>query len=695
MTNLITALYDTETDGLLNQLTKMHCLGLKVGAQWWSCANQPGYDGTVQPVHLPGGKVIEAVHTSLERGLDILAIADIRVAHNGQDFDERAILRLYPRWKSKPGSTLIDTVLVSRALFPEIQRTGPNTRRIAPGLRQRHSLEAWGARLGEEKAVQFDAGDWSSWSPEMSAYMLQDVVVLERLFRFLMSCKPDPRMLDTEHGFAAIIRRQEQWGFTFDHTKALDLSVDLQRTERELESALITEFGEWWEHDDLVTVNATRQVKLPQYPNVTLRRFSPKTGKELTPYVGPPLCSYESGAQYVPVRRVVFQPGSREHVRKMLQQKHGWRPTKYTKPTKTHPKGQVQVDDDVLRALPWQEAQQLADYYVVMKVRGYLSTGKKAWLKFAEQEADGQYRIHGRVNTNRALSGRCGHMDPNMGQVPAVSKGADGALYGLEGGYGAECRSLFTARAGALLVGHDGSGLEYCMLASRVARWDGGAFADIVTNHKPHAWFRDEVVGTDIVGSGDAGYATMKTLGYAYIYGGGDERLGTIAAPLEKQAARKRLGREIKERMLSRFPALKNLLDVLGAYYDRHGKLVGLDGRPLVARKRHALLNLILQSDGAVVMKRSLIILDRDLQTQGLVPGVRPDGTIRDVCDYEFCANVHDEAQSDVFTTLHPDAKDIYLQSALASVPAAGRFYNLKCPLKAEAKTGRNWLETH
>ena len=80
-------------------------------------------------------------------------------------------------------------------------------------------------------------------------------------------------------------------------------------------------------------------------------------------------------------------------------------------------------------------------------------------------------------------------------------------------------------------------------------------------------------------------------------------------------------------------------------------------------------------------MKKSLVILDTSLQASGFVSGQ----------DYEFVANVHDEAQAEVLPTL----VERYLDLATQCVPLAGKALNVKCPLKAEAKAGRSWAETH
>lgn len=109
--------------------------------------------------------------------------------------------------------------------------------------------------------------------------------------------------------------------------------------------------------------------------------------------------------------------------------------------------------------------------------------------------------------------------------------------------------------------------------------------------------------------------------------------------------------------------------------------LGGLDGRRVFVRSSHAALNTLLQSAGALLMKRALVILDADLQAQGLVPGR----------DYEFVANVHDEWQLEV----NPKYLEVIKKTAEESIAKAGVFYNFRCPLKGNADHGENWACTH
>jgi DNA polymerase-1 len=153
------------------------------------------------------------------------------------------------------------------------------------------------------------------------------------------------------------------------------------------------------------------------------------------------------------------------------------------------------------------------------------------------------------------------------------------------------------------------------------------------------------------------------------------------------------IGREVKARMLPVFgTAFDDLKAALAARVEDSRSLIGLDGRVAKITKPHAALATLLQMGEAVVMKKSLIILDRSLQEAGLRCGVDEAGVAHpERADYEYCANVHDEAQADV----RPAVRATYDRLAEASIPEAGRVLRVKCPLKADVKAGPNWAATH
>jgi DNA polymerase I len=116
-----------------------------------------------------------------------------------------------------------------------------------------------------------------------------------------------------------------------------------------------------------------------------------------------------------------------------------------------------------------------------------------------------------------------------------------------------------------------------------------------------------------------------KTFFYAFIYGAGDGKLGSIVGKGRKE------GKILRKKFLANVKGLKELTEQVKKEFNDKGYLVGLDGRKLQVRSEHSALNTKLQSAGAVIMKKALVILDKELQ-KTLVPGI----------DYEFVANVHD-----------------------------------------------------
>ena len=124
---------------------------------------------------------------------------------------------------------------------------------------------------------------------------------------------------------------------------------------------------------------------------------------------------------------------------------------------------------------------------------------------------------------------------------------------------------------------------------------------------------------------------------------------------------------------LPSFKSLKNRV----ARAAEDGYVKGIDGRKLFVRSQHAALNTLLQSAGAIVMKKALILLDRKIKEQNL--------------DAHFVANVHDEWQIEAEETIADYVGDLGVESIIQ----AGVELNLNCPLDGEYNVGSNWSETH
>ena len=131
---------------------------------------------------------------------------------------------------------------------------------------------------------------------------------------------------------------------------------------------------------------------------------------------------------------------------------------------------------------------------------------------------------------------------------------------------------------------------------------------------------------------------TAKTFIYGFLYGAGDEKIGSIVAPKAGIREKIKKGSELRSKFLKGLPALNFLIQAVKAKAKKDKALKGLDGRVLHVRSDHAALNTLLQSAGAIVMKQALVELDEALKALGYIPGD----------DYEFVANVHDEWQVEV-----------------------------------------------
>lgn len=464
-----------------------------------------------------------------------------------------------------------------------------------PSLEEGHSLAAWGQRLGFAKGefTDFDGG----YTNEMRDYCVQDTLVTKELYKHLtkeMQNGYSKESIKLEHEVAIIIAEQERNGFKLNEAGALQLL-----------SVLKTK---------LDTIQVEMAAIFP--PIVTSGRTHKTSGKPLKDIIEP------------------FNPGSRQQIAERLQEK-GWKPTKRTE------KGSVIVDEATLETLDFPEAKTLAEYMMLQKRIAQIDS----WLEALGKDG----RVHGRVITNGAVTGRMTHMKPNMAQVP--NSGSP---------YGHECRDLWIVEKGYKLVGIDASGLELRMLAHYMN--------DDVYTH--------EVVSGDIHTANQtaAGLQTRnqaKTFIYAFLYGAGSAKIGSIVGGSAKE------GQKLITSFLQNTPKLKEFREKVARIYSKEGWLPGLDGRKLLVRAEHSALNTLLQGAGAIVMKQALVILDKKLRKSKI--------------DYKFCVNVHDEWQLEVEESRAEEAG----KKGTESIKEAGIVLNMRCPLDGEYKVGNSWKETH
>ena len=222
------------------------------------------------------------------------------------------------------------------------------------------------------------------------------------------------------------------------------------------------------------------------------------------------------------------------------------------------------------------------------------------------------------------------------------------------------------------MVGCDLEGLELRCLGHYLAKFDEGAFADVVLNGDIHQQNADRVGCTR---------KEVKTLTYAFIYGAGDQKLGHSLRPELSDSQKKQLGQELRRKFLNAIPGLEPLIDAVKERVRTNNRLRGLDGRPIFCRAEHASLNYLLQSAGAIISKRWLVIGQDMLDEAGLTYDR----------DYTRCAYVHDEQQFSVIPSEADTVARLLEQAALQ----AGEYYNFRVPITAAADVGNNWAATH
>ena len=118
---------------------------------------------------------------SITTFLSWLETADYLIGHNIIGFDIPINKRLYP-WFN-PRAIIVDTLVLSRLYHPNLLDIDKKRcwKHMPLQLYRRHSLEAYGYRLGEYKGSFGKTTDWKEWSQEMQDYCEQDVIVTTKL----------------------------------------------------------------------------------------------------------------------------------------------------------------------------------------------------------------------------------------------------------------------------------------------------------------------------------------------------------------------------------------------------------------------------------------------------------------------------------------------------------------------------------
>jgi len=377
----------------------------------------------------------------------------------------------------------------------------------------------------------------------------------------------------------------------------------------------------------------THKLLLDRYPYVAGPVFTPKRDNRTKGYV--------KDAPFTRLKDTNIT--SRDHISWILQTHHGWKPTQMTATLKPI------IDETVLKEMAALGGPPVALEFLkcldITKSLGMISEGTNAWLKLCTTAN----RIHHHCSVG-AVTHRCIHRHPNLAQCKSD----------------AEFRKLFQATPGQVMVGADLASIEFKLLAHYLGRYSN-SFAETLLNGDIHQ------VNADKVG---VSRKQIKTISYAFLYGSGNIRLGHAYDPLLSEAKAKKKGKEIREAFVAAIDGLSELLEAVKAASEK-GHVRSLDGRLIKVTSSHKALNMLCQSSAAVIAKRWMVINNETIKQTGL-------------CASQL-AFIHDELQ---FECTPEHVQDLST-SLVYSAAAAGEYYNLRIPIEAEAKHGKDWSEVH
>lgn len=351
-------------------------------------------------------------------------VQPILVGHNLLSFDIQVIKHLLGL--DIPWDNIIDTLVLSQLYDP--QMPAPEGLKLT----QRHSLEAWGLRLKMPKQEHYE---WDRFSDEMLERCRSDTR-LNRALYLALSTRMAKRGFSElscyiEHGAHVVIDEQMANGIAFDTPKAKELLQCLRSEQDRLTDKI-------------------RQTFKPELKKIGDYRYRERAD-------GQPYASFLRHLQWVE-----SQPGSQLRWNADQSQYSLWEEAEFNIasppqrlkrllelgfiPQKKTKKGNPQVDEESLLEFAKdsgiEEVREIADWLVIFG----RANAVENWLTLSNHETS---RLHGRVFSCGAANRRCTHSSPNTANIPKVKTK-----------YGRECRSLFRAADGRMLVGIDAKSLQ-------------------------------------------------------------------------------------------------------------------------------------------------------------------------------------------------------------------------------------------
>lgn len=543
---------DIESDGLLPELTKFHCAGaidITTGKEYWFKSG-PKY------------------HGDFKAFLDLLSQADLIVAHNAFGYDVPALKKLAKlyglSWDIDP-SKVHCTKVMSQVL---------NYRRFGFG----HSLKQWGEFFKDNKGDY--NGGWEEFNEDMFEYMKQDVRLGTKVYQYLLKemasymqrtkSQAIGKAIRLEMEMDRIMTEQCQGGWKFNVKEAKGLVKEVDKKMKAIEDFINPKLpGKAKAKDDVP--------KKPTFTKAGKLNHHIRNWFQLDGDIDVTNCPI--WGEFSRVEFSIGDIGNTDTVKRYLYT-IGWKPDEWNwkringEFVKVSPK----LTDSSLEPLG-DVGKALTEYYTLRSRKSII----EGWFDYVDDNS----RLHGDVFSIGTPTFRQSHkIIANLPSGKAV--------------LGPEVRRLFVTEKGYKLVSADSAACQLRLLAHFMKDPD---FTKEVLEGDIHQKNAD-ILGCD--------RPTAKPFIFAFLYGAGGKKLGSILGRSEKE------GNKAKQTYLDSIPSLKKLIGNCQRIVETQGYIPGLDDRPIHVESTHKALNYLIQGAEAVVMKATVVMIDERLKEAGI-----------------------------------------------------------------------------
>lgn len=557
---------------------------------------------------------------------------------------------------------LVDTYILSRLFNPN---------------RERHGLEWWGELLG---IIKPEVKDWRNLTQEQYIHRcVEDVRINEAVYYELVREAGGydwKGSISLEKAFQDVMVRAEWHGFKFDLDKAVELLAHINELMTDIEQKVNSKLPFCDIPKSKLKAPPVTRWRMDEPGACAVKYFGDLIfAKDDTYWVKHPNgTDYHLGDDGIPplVTQHQMTIANQKDIKQLLLDKYDWKPTFWNfkkdkkgkkvrvngKYTHTSPRfNDVQTKEicpdleRIGRAIDWVHL--LCDWLLIRHRRNLLGSPAGAgYVNHPRLSYDG--RLPSGMDTIGAATNRVTHRV--VANLPRVATK-----------YGKEIRELFCVSVGKVAVGYDASSLEDVLKAHYVYKYDKGDYAFRISQPGYSAHTENaELWGID--------RSQAKTGGYALQF---ECALPTFCKAV---GVDKHTGEKWYNDWWELNYGLKLFREAAVNFWKTKGNkkwVLGLDGRKIACNQEYMVVSRIIQSAGAIVMKRSAVILDRWIQERGLDADV--------VCFY------HDEQ----VVESNSDCAELIAELGVLSITEAGKYYNLKVELTGEAKIGANWAEVH